>query len=275
MCPRSMKKRRLIADQKALGIQVRIALLHLKPICGDIPGNRSLIERAIEIAASAGTHWVVTPECAVCGYGFRDVIGTDWIEPQPASWMTSVCRKLAKWKVSGFLCHPERDRQSGRLHNTMFAIDGDGSVAGKHRKINVLPGSEAWAAPGTEVSACRLGALRVGMLICADVCTPGIYNALKADGAEVLVSSASWGPGPYEPSGEWERCSFDTSLPLFVSNRTGPDTTLDFTGAETVAIHDGRRVLSFGSTSSSVVFIEWDRNGQIVREFREPISFVA
>ena len=45
-------------------------------------------------------------------------------------------------------------------------------------------------------------------------------------------------------NGEWERCTKDTGLPLFVCNRTGPDHTLDFTTAETVVAQNGRRLLS-------------------------------
>jgi N-carbamoylputrescine amidase len=233
------------------------------PIPGDIRRNRSLIERGIHLAATSGADWVVTPEFGVCGYGFVERIGTEWILPQPDRWMRNFCRLVATLKMTIFLCHPERDRQTGRLHNTLFAIDSDGKLAGKHRKINVLPGSESWATGGVNARSILVDGMHVGMLVCADVCTPGIYNHLKLQGAEVLVSGASWGLGPYEPNGEWEQCSLETGLPLFVCNRTGVDTSLDFSGAETVIVQGGRRLLSFHSCESAVLLVEWDRERRI------------
>jgi predicted amidohydrolase len=100
------------------------------------------------------------------------------------------------------------------------------------------------------------------MLICADAFTSDIARNLRAQGAQLLVSSAAWAPGHHGPNGEWERCTSDTGLPLIVCNRTGPDRTLDFTKAETVVATDGRRLLSLSSARSAVFAIEWDLEKQ-------------
>ena len=251
----------------------KIAFLHVAPVPGEVDHNRSDIERAVEVAAGSGANWIITPELSVCGYGFADRIGTEWILPQPDPWMTQFCRRIAEVKVSVFVSHPERDRESGKLHNSMFAINSDGIVVGRHRKINVLPGSESWATGGDEARCVVVDGIRVGMLVCADVCTPGIYNRLKSQGAQVLVSGASWGRGPYEPSGEWERCSLETGLPLFVCNRTGPDTTLSFVDAESVVVQDGRRLLSFHSEQSAVLIMEWDQERKEEAQLRQPCPY--
>ena len=67
---------------------LRIALLHLAPIPGDLTGNRRLVEKAVTAAARLGATWIITPELIVTGYTFADSIGTEWILPQPDSWMT-------------------------------------------------------------------------------------------------------------------------------------------------------------------------------------------
>jgi predicted amidohydrolase len=95
-------------------------------------------------------------------------------------------------------------------------------------------------------------------LICADAYNPAIANRLKAQGAQILVSSAAWAPGLHGPNGEWERCTRDTGLPLFVCNRTGPDRTLNFTQAESVVAQDGKRLLSFRSVHATIFIIDWD-----------------
>ncbi|MBA3965027.1 MAG: carbon-nitrogen hydrolase family protein, partial [Nitrospirales bacterium] len=132
---------------------MRIALLHLAPIPGDLTQNRQLLERAIATAAEAGVSWILAPELAVCGYTFIDTIGTDWIMPQPDLWMTRICQLAARMQVTIFLSHPERDPRSNSLHNSVFVITPNGAIAGRHRKINLLPtGPESWATPGNHVS---------------------------------------------------------------------------------------------------------------------------
>jgi len=102
------------------------------------------------------------------------------------------------------------------------------------------------------------GPPRVGLLICADSYSPGIADSLRRQGARILVSSSAWAPGFHGPYGEWERCTRDTGLPLFVCNRTGPDLTIDFTKAESVVAKDGERRLSMSAPRSTMFLIEWD-----------------
>ncbi|MER3424638.1 MAG: carbon-nitrogen hydrolase family protein, partial [Nitrospiraceae bacterium] len=105
-------------------------------------------------------------------------------------------------------------------HNTVFVIDDKGAIAGSHRKINVLRvGSESWSSPGDQAAPVVIpGFGSVGILICADACSPKIAGRLKTQGARLLVSAAAWTPGFHGPGGEWERCTTDTGLPLFVYN---------------------------------------------------------
>ena len=239
---------------------LRIALAHLAPIPADLAYNRQLVERAVTIAARIGAAWVVTPELIISGYTFADRIGIEWIGPQPDPWMTSLCRLTARLRMTVFLSHPERDRRSKKLYNSVFVITPDGAIAGTHRKINTLRvGSESWSTPGEDAVPVPVHPLgHVGILICADAFSPKIAESLEAQGARMLVSSAAWGPGLHGPNGEWERCTKDTGLPLLVCNRTGPDRTLDFTGAQSVVVKDGQRLLSLSSTRSTLFVLDWN-----------------
>jgi len=223
-----------------------------------------MVETAVTSAARLGAAWIVTPELIVTGYAFADSIGTEWILPQPDSWMTHMSRLAAQLRVTVFLSCPEQDRKSRKLYNSLFAIAADGTILGAHRKIHTLRvGSEAWSTPGMQAIAIPVPPFaRVGMLICADAFTSDIARNLQAQGAQILVSSAAWAPGHHGPNGEWERCTSDTGLPLIVCNRTGPDRTLDFRRAETVVVKDGRRLLSLSSERSTMFMIEWDLETQ-------------
>ncbi|MBM4132549.1 MAG: carbon-nitrogen hydrolase family protein [Nitrospira sp.] len=254
---------------------LRIAFLHLAPLPGDLAHNRRLVEAAVARAADQGATWIVTPELCLTGYTFADRIGTDWILPQPDPWMTDMCRLVARRRVTLFLSHPERDRESGKLYNSLFVIDAEGTIVGRHRKIHTLRvGSEAWSTPGEQVAAVPVRPFNhIGMLICADAYGPEICQGLQAQGAELLVSAAAWAPGHHGPNGEWERCTSDTGLPLLVCNRTGPDRTLDFTKAETVVVQDGRRLLSLSSDRSAIFIIDWDLQTQtLARQEYQTVS---
>jgi predicted amidohydrolase len=225
---------------------LRIALLHLAPRPADLAYNQRLVERGIAIAAQAGAKWIVTPELATTGYTFAEIIGTDWIAVQPDAWLQLMCDMARRYDVAVFIGHVERDQERNTLHNSVFTIAANGELLRQHRKINTLRiGSEAWSTPGvdsTVVELCPYG--KVGILICADACSPGIAAQLKANGARALVSSASWAPGLH-------------GLPLFVCNRTGDDKIMSFAKAESVVAHHGRRLLSLTSTQSAVFLIEW------------------
>lgn len=239
---------------------LRVAFLHLAPVPGDLAGNRRMIETAVTQAAHAGAAWILTPELAVCGYSFADRIGTGWIAPQPDEWTAHMSRLASRLRITLFLSQPEQDPATRELHNSLFVITPNGLLAGSHRKINALRvGSESWSMPGTgaiPVAATPLD--RVGLLICADAYSPGIAESLRRQGARLLVSAAAWAPGFHGPDGEWERCTRDTGLPLFVCNRTGPDLTMDFTKAESVVAKDGARRLSMSATRSTIFLIDWD-----------------
>jgi predicted amidohydrolase len=239
---------------------LRIALLHLAPLPGDLAYNRQLLHTAVTKAAGLGATWILTPELCICGYTFADTIGTEWITPQPDLWMRDFCRHVAQLQVTVFLSHPERDSQTTKLHNSVFVIDTNGAILGRHRKINTLRvGSESWSTPGEKCTPIPAQPFdRVGVLICADAYSPGIARSLKTQGAQLLVSSAAWAPGLHGPNGEWEHSSRDTGLPLLVCNRTGVDRVLNFTAAESVIVKDGQRLLSFRSERSTIFTIDWN-----------------
>ena len=251
---------------------LRIALLHLAPIPGDLTGNRRLVEngrhrrrttrRDLDHHARTRCHRLYVCRQHRNGVDFAAARLVD----------DHMSRLAAQLRVTLFLSCPEQDRKSRKFYNSLFVIAANGTIVGTHRKINTLRvGSEAWSTPGTQAVAIPVPPFtRVGMLICADAYSPEIARNLQAQGAQLLVSSAAWAPGLHGPNGEWERCTRDTGLPLIVCNRTGPDRTLDFRQAESVVAKDGRRLLSLSSARSAMFAIEWDLQAQTLatKEYR-------
>lgn len=239
--------------------KIRISFLHLAPVTGDVDHNRRLVEQAVTVAAGQGTDWAITPELCIPGYLFMKQIGADWILPQPDQWMQGFCRLVQEQNLAVFLSHPELDPESGKKYNTVFVINRQGEIVGKHRKIKALHGAEAWSTPGWKIDPVQCDQVSAGILICADGYKNEVAQQLKDKGAQLLVSPASWGPGQCGPDGEWERRSLDTGLPMMVCNRTGiePD-ELDYRLAESVVAQNGKRLLAATSDRSVVLSFDWD-----------------
>ncbi len=239
--------------------RIRVSLLHLAPKTSEIAHNRRLVERATRVAAQAGADWVVTPELCIPGYMFLKQIGTDWILPQPDPWMRQYCDLVRELKLTVFLSHPERDAESGQMFNTIFVIDSDGSIIGKHSKVKALRGAEGWSTAGKTIEPVDCDGTRVGILVCADAYKNEVAQVLKEKGAEIYVSPVSWGPGQCAPDGEWEQRSLDNGVPIIVCNRSGvEDEELDYRKAESVVARDGERLLEATSESSVILTFDWD-----------------
>lgn len=234
----------------------RIAFLHMVVVPGAIQRNQYMVIEAVKYAAAAGAQWIITPELAVSGLQFAHSIGTDWIQPQPDAWMERFRQLVKGLKRTVFLGCPERDKR--KCYNSVFVINPNGEIIGKHRKINVVSDSLSWSTPGQASAPIECDGIKVGLLICSDVYTPNIAGTLKSKGAHILVSPASWGPGLHGPNGEWEERTKETGLPLFVCNRTGAEKTLDFGKAPSLVVKNGKRLLSHASEHSAVLIFDWD-----------------
>ncbi|KAB7707182.1 carbon-nitrogen hydrolase family protein [Bacillus aerolatus] len=235
--------------------KIRIVLLHLLPVAGDIRYNRNLIEKAVQLAAAKHVDWIITPELVVSGLQFSKKIGTDWIKQQPDEWMTRFFALVKSLNTNVFLGCPESSA-NGELYNSVFVISRNGELIGRQRKISSI--TDDWSHSGTIIEPIDLENIKVGIVICADAYTKNVADTLLTKGAEMIIAPSAWGPGLHEPSGEWEQRSIETGLPFIVCNRTGEDETVTFWGAKSLVIENGKHLLSHQSVKSAILTFEWD-----------------
>lgn len=244
-----------------------IALLHLAPRPGEIAANRQAIEQATRRAAANGARLVVTPELAICGYGFRDLSGTGWIAAAQAelfAWAGALARDTGATLVLGT---PEATPDA--LFNSMIAFAPDGAVTGRHRKINALRvGSESWSTPGDRPTVIPIDGIgRVGFFVCADMYSQRLVDETAAQEVDLLLSSAAWAPGHHGPNGEWERASLTTARPVLVCNRTGHD-VLDFNAACSVAAVEGAIAFAHASVEPKIALVDWTPDSRRLADWR-------
>ena len=235
-----------------------IALLHLAPRPGEIAANRTALEQAVRRAAASGARLIVTPELAVSGYGFRDLVGTDWIASGQSALFAWAGAFALEHKASLVLGTPEAAPENGALFNSMVLFAPNGSAVGRHRKVNALRmGSESWSTPGDRPTVLTVDGIgRIGFFVCADMYATRLVDETAAHGVDLLLSAAAWAPGLHGPDGEWERASATTGRPVLVCNRTGRD-VLDFEAARSVAAVDGAIAFSHASPEPRIALVDW------------------
>jgi predicted amidohydrolase len=246
-----------------------IAILHLAPRAGEIERNKRVIEEAVLRASAMGAKFIVTPELVASGYGFRDLIGTDWIARDQAAlfdWAGALAHRASTFLLLGA---PEAQTGDAKLFNSMILFAPDGSRLGHHRKINVLKvGSESWSMPGDRATVLAVAGIgRVGLFVCADMYSQRLVEETAAQGIDLLVSSAAWAPGKHGPNGEWERASRSTKRPVLVCNRTGFD-VLDFGAAQSIVAADGSIVYCHTSADPACVLVDWDSRAHALTNWR-------
>ena len=244
---------------KAAG-DLRLALLHLDPVPGDIAGNRERIENGIHQAVRNGADWIVTPELAETGYNFAKRIGTDWIAPFPSAWVGTLAAIARDNNVALFVGIAERDERSGKLHNSVAVIDRTGKVLGTYRKQRPVGSAEAWSQAGSEGQPFSVDGVAVGTLICADAWAAQPAAQLAQRGADILISPANWPPVEgMGPGDVWEKRSRETGLPMVVVNRGGKEPELDFSRGESAISLKGKRLHTFTAAEGDIFYVDWNR----------------
>lgn len=240
---------------------LRVALCHLDVQPAALTTNCEQLASALRLAAARGADWALTPELCLTGYHFEQRLGQAFISPAPDPYMKRIMALSSSLGLSLLLGHLERDPRTGAAHNTLFAIDAQGRIRGRHRKINTIPQSEDWSTPGPPAHVHSLDGITIGMLLCADAWPPTHAAALQAQGAELLLSAANWAEGVHGPGDTWEQRSAETGLPLIVCNRTGVDEGLDFRSASSVVCQYGRRIFDLTSKRAALGVLTMDVPG--------------
>lgn len=244
-----------------------LALLHLAPRPGDIEGNMRRVEAAVLQAAARGARFVVTPELALSGYGFRDAIGTDWIARDQAAllgWAGDLARR-----ASVFLLLGTPEAAGTALFNSLVLLTPEGARLSHHRKVNALRvGSESWSTPGDRATVLAVDGIgRIGLFVCADMYSRRLVEETAAQKVDLLVSSAAWAPGLHGPNGEWEWASRAAKTPVLVCNRTGLD-VMDFSAARSVAAVDGAIAHAHASPDPATILVDWDPETRALANWR-------
>jgi len=134
-------------------------------------------------AQAGGADLICFPECFLQGYLFDEGEAVDLALTLDSDEFARVLERMTDLDptiVFGLI-----EKKGGRRFNTAVAVR-HGIVLGAYRKMNLLPGEDAFEAGG-EVPVFEVGGIRFGINICNDLNFPKCARAVADRGAVLLL----------------------------------------------------------------------------------------
>ncbi len=182
---------------------IRISLVQMNPVVGDLKGNAERILEKARQARGAGADLIVFPELVLPGYPPEDLLLKRQFVRDQMEAFGALAPRLPDAVVLLGLAYPEGEA----LYNAAAIVNG-GEVAGFYKKIQ-LPNygvfdEKRYFDPGDEVKILQVGDATVGVQICEDLWVPDCVTEAQSylGDAEVIVNLSS---SPYHYGKRQER----------------------------------------------------------------------
>jgi predicted amidohydrolase len=235
----------------------RVAFVQGRPVFGRSEQN---LDRGLALAASVGADLVVLPELWSSGYVFSShaevaALAEDAQGGVTARSVTAAARREKRHYIVGF---PERAR--GRFYNSALLV-GPSGVKAVYRKLHLFERESEWFSPGNlPLEVHRVGAARVGMLICFDWRFPEAARVLALQGADVIAHPSNL---VFPNAQEAMRVrALENRLYTVTANRTGterrPGGTVPFTGRSQIVDPLGQVVVRATRTGAVAMAADCD-----------------
>jgi NAD+ synthase (glutamine-hydrolysing) len=250
---------------------VRLALVQINPVVGDLDGNRELILGRLSEAKANGADLVVFPELAVTGYPPEDLL----LRPGFVRAAEQSVERIAV-ETRGttlFVGAPHFDRD---LYNACYVCSG-GEIRAVYRK-RFLPNygvfdEDRYFAPGRDLLLIEHGKTLVGPTVCEDMWQPGPpATDLALAGAELLVNISA---SPFYVGRDREREEMfitrarDNSCFVAFCNTVGGQDELIFDGHSVVLDDEGTVIARAPGFEEALLFADIEPKEVIGRRLRD------
>ncbi|CNB72306.1 MULTISPECIES: NAD+ synthase [Yersinia pseudotuberculosis complex] len=213
-----------------------IALAQLNWLVGDIEGNTERMLQTLNEQQKAGADLVMFSELALSGYPPEDLLYRDDFYQRCEVQLERL--QAATQHIAVLVGHPWRE--GDKLYNAL-SLFAQGKLLGRYFKQQ-LPNygvfdEKRYFSAGHQSCVVELKGYRLGLLICEDLWLDGPIDAVKAAGAEVVLSINA---SPYNREKPYIRKTLmaahcqRTGLPLVYLNQIGGQDELIFDGCSKV-----------------------------------------
>ncbi|ELI7918906.1 NAD+ synthase [Yersinia enterocolitica] len=241
--------------------KLSIALAQLNWLVGDIEGNTERMLQTLHEQQKAGADLVMFSELALSGYPPEDLLYRDDFYQRCEAQLDRL--QAATQQTAVLVGHPWRE--ADKLYNAL-SLFADGKLLGRYFKQQ-LPNygvfdEKRYFSAGHDTCVVELKGYRLGLLICEDLWFDGPVDAVKAAGAEIVLSINA---SPYNREKPYIRKTLmaahcqRTGLPLVYLNQIGGQDELIFDGCSKVFDAAGNmthRLAAFAEQTTLLQFNE-------------------
>lgn len=241
--------------------KLSIALAQLNWLVGDIEGNTERMLQTLHEQKHAGADLVMFSELALSGYPPEDLLYRDDFYQRCEAQLARL--QAATQQTAVLVGHPWRE--ADKLYNAL-SLFADGKLLGRYFKQQ-LPNygvfdEKRYFSAGHDTCVVELKGYRLGLLICEDLWFDGPVDAVKAAGAEIVLSINA---SPYNREKPYIRKTLmaahcqRTGLPLVYLNQIGGQDELIFDGCSKVFDAAGNmthRLAAFAEQTTLLQFNE-------------------
>jgi len=237
---------------------LRVALLQINPIAGDLKGNASQIIRGVRAAQNLDVDLVVTPELALMGYLPRDLLMSNGFVQRSCQMLSGLAAELkdAPPVLVGVATPNPADIGRPLFNSAMLLREG---TSGPVFHKTLLPtydvfDEDRYFEPGREPGILKLNGFRLGISICEDVWNDRDFwkrrryhqdpiDVLAQAGAQAIINLSA---SPFTVGKELLReemlgqMARKHKLPLAWVNQVGGNDDLIFDGRSGAFDHDGK-----------------------------------
>ncbi len=252
---------------------MKIALLQLNPVVGDITGNASKLAEYVKKAKSMGAGLCVAPELYLSGYPPKDLLLNKCFVERGLEAARRLAEELADCPPVLFgAAVPNTSGVGKPLYNAALLAKG-GKLAASFFK-SLLPtydvfDEDRYFEPAQGVSGFQLGGLRLGVTICEDIWNEAdpsrrLYNndPLKVFESEKVDCILNLSGSPFTLGKQAVREVLISNLavkfhvPVLYVNQTGGNDDLVFDGRSIVASGAGQIVARGKAFSEDIILID-------------------
>lgn len=238
---------------------MRIAVLQMKAVAGDVAANLARIEAAAVQAADGGARILVAPELATTGYGAGSIIA-DLAEPRDGRQverLTAISQKRDLAVVAGFA-----ERDGADVFNSLALADGNAEPA-IYRKRQLYGAYERTLfSPGPPAGMlCTVTGLTFGLLICYDVEFPELVRRLALAGADAVLVPTALPESPFAnfiATAVVPVRAFENQIFIAYANHAGRDDSFSYAGRSRIVGPDGSTLAAAGAYEDTVIFADID-----------------
>jgi predicted amidohydrolase len=182
-------------------MQVKIGVVQLDCVLGDLDANLNKIERFCAVAAADKVNFCVVPELGTTGYFVGERLDelAEEIPGPTTERLGAIARRHNLYLVSGMI---ER-ADDGRLYNASVMLTPQGQLAGQYRKCHLFSAEKEFFANGDRAAVYDTEFGRVALTICYDLIFPEYIRSLVLQGAQLILNSTDWITDAWQTGKGW------------------------------------------------------------------------